>query len=361
MEYFSVIKTAILIFPFIVLVSYIPFIIYQYHKYGSVNLFRVLIIYSFILYLITIYFLVILPLPNKSVYHSDFIRLVPFNFIKDIVKDSPFVLSDFHTYIDVLLSPSVYTVILNIIMFIPLGMYLRYYFKCSLKKALFISLVLSLFFEFTQASGLYYIYPYPYRVFDVDDLIMNTIGGIIGYFIMGFINVLPTREKLDEDSFKRGEVVSGFRRITIFILDLFLYSFITFVLSVFIKNRYLLFIVFIFYYIIYPYFKMGRTFGSEFLGVRLSFGRFRVIKLIFRIVFLYSYYIGSIFVVLCFVSFICNVLVLDAFEVMLLFLLVMMGMMLFYLINFFMLIKNGSIYYDDFFKVEYVNTIEKEE
>ncbi len=357
MEYFSVIKTSILIFPFIVLISYIPFIIYQYHKYGSINLFRVLIIYSFILYLVTIYFLVILPLPNKSIYHRDFIRLIPFSFIGDIIKNS----SDFDTYISAFLSPSVYTVIFNILMFIPLGMYLRYYFKCSLKKSLFISLVLSLFLELTQLTGLYYIYPYPYRVFDVDDLIMNTIGGIIGYFIMGFINVLPTRERLDEESFKEGEVVSGFRRITIFILDLFLYSFITFVLSIFINSRYLAVIVFIFYYIIYPYFKEGQTFGSKFLGVRLYFGKFRLIKIIFRILFLYSYYIGSVFVVLSFVSFVCDVLMLDAFEVMLFLFLVMISMMIFYLINFFILIKDKIIYYDSFFKVEYINTIKKEE
>ena len=62
MSYVEAIKTAILAFPFIAFLFMIPFILYNYHKYGSIHFLRVFIIYSFILYLINIYFLVILPL-----------------------------------------------------------------------------------------------------------------------------------------------------------------------------------------------------------------------------------------------------------------------------------------------------------
>ena len=363
MSYFISIKTAIVVFPLIACVFSIPFVLHQYHKYGSINPFRVLIVYSFILYLITIYFLVILPLPNKEevIYKPNMIKLIPFGFINDFIRESSFVINDPTTYLKAIKEPCFYTVIFNIFMTIPFGMYLRYYFKCDFKKTLFISLILSLFFELTQVSGLYGLYPYPYRVFDVDDLIMNTLGGIIGYFIMGFVdNFLPTREKIDEDSLEAGEVVSGFRRITMFSLDCFLYILIFAFISLFISNKYIPLIVFVIYFIIYPYFKNGQTLGSKFLNVRLEFKKYRFIKITLRIIFLFLYYFGSIFITFTIIFFIANNFNLNATQEFLLLIMAFLGILIFYLINIFALFKDKKIYYDNFFKVKYVSTIKKE-
>ena len=90
MSYLVPIKAALIIFPFLALLITLPYIIYEYHHYGSVNKLRTLIIYSFILYLMTIYFLVILPLPTKEeVIKMKVInpQLIPLTFIKDIVED----------------------------------------------------------------------------------------------------------------------------------------------------------------------------------------------------------------------------------------------------------------------------------
>ena len=363
MSYFISIKTAIVVFPLIALLFSIPFVLHQYHKYGSINPFRVLIVYSFILYLITIYFLVILPLPNKEevIYKPNMIKLIPFGFINDFIRESSFVINDPTTYLKAIKESCFYTVIFNIFMTIPFGMYLRYYFKCNFKKTLFISFILSLFFELTQVSGLYGLYPYPYRVFDVDDLIMNTLGGIIGYFIMGFVdNFLPTREKIDEDSLEAGEVVSGFRRITMFSLDCFLYILIFTFISLFISNKYIPLIVFVIYFIIYPYFKNGQTLGSKFLNVRLEFKKYRFIKITLRIIFLFLYYFGSIFITFTIIFFIANNFNLNATQEFLLLIMAFLGILIFYLINIFALFKDKKIYYDNFFKVKYVSTIKKE-
>lgn len=363
MSYFISIRTAIVVFPLIACVFSIPFVLHQYHKYGSINPFRVLIVYSFILYLITIYFLVILPLPNKEevIYKPNMIKLIPFGFINDFIRESSFVINDPTTYLKAIKEPCFYTVIFNIFMTIPFGMYLRYYFKCNFKKTLFISFILSLFFELTQLTGLYGLYPYPYRVFDVDDLIMNTLGGIIGYFIMGFVdNFLPTREKIDEDSLEAGEVVSGFRRITMFSLDCFLYILIFTFISLFISNKYIPLIVFVIYFIIYPYFKNGQTLGSKFLNVRLEFKKYRFIKITLRIIFLFLYYFGSIFITFTIIFFITNNFNLNATQEFLLLIMAFLGILIFYLINIFALFKDKKIYYDNFFKVKYVSTIKKE-
>ena len=363
MSYFISIKTAIVVFPLIALLFSITFVLHQYHKYGSINPFRVLIVYSFILYLITIYFLVILPLPNKEevIYKPNMIKLIPFGFINDFIRESSFVINDPTTYLKAIKEPCFYTVIFNIFMTIPFGMYLRYYFKCNFKKTLFISFILSLFFELTQLTGLYGLYPYPYRVFDVDDLIMNTLGGIIGYFIMGFVdNFLPTREKIDEDSLEAGEVVSGFRRITMFSLDCFLYILIFAFISLFISNKYIPLIVFVIYFIIYPYFKNGQTLGSKFLNVRLEFKKYRFIKITLRIIFLFLYYFGSIFITFTIIFFIANNFNLNATQEFLLLIMAFLGILIFYLINIFALFKDKKVYYDNFFKVKYVSTIKKE-
>lgn len=363
MSYFISIKTAIVVFPLIACVFSIPFVLHQYHKYGSINPFRVLIVYSFILYLIIIYFLVILPLPNKEdvIYKPNMIKLIPFGFINDFIRESSFVLTNPTTYLKAIKEPCFYTVIFNIFMTIPFGMYLRYYFKCNFKKTLFISLILSLFFELTQLTGLYGLYPYPYRVFDVDDLIMNSLGGIIGYIIMGFVdNFLPTREKIDEDSLEKGEIVSGLRRITVFSLDFFLYVlFFTFI-SLFISNKYIPLFVFIIYFIIYPYFKNGQTLGSKFLNVRLEFKKYRFIKITLRIIFLFLYYFGSVFITFTLIFFIANNFNLNGGQEFLLFIMAFLVILIFYLINIFALFKDKKIYYDNFFKVKYVSTIKKE-
>ncbi len=362
MSYFISIKTAIIVFPLIALLFSIPFVLHQYHKYGSINHYRVLIVYSFILYLITIYFLVILPLPNKEdvIYKPNMVNLIPFRFINDFIRESSFVLNDPSTYLKAIKEPCFYTVIFNILMTIPLGMYLRYYFKCDFKKTLFISFILSLFFELTQVSGLYGLYSYPYRVFDVDDLIMNTLGGKLGYFIMGFVdNFLPTREKIDEDSLEKGKVVSGFRRITMFFWDIFLYVLIVIFISLFINNKYIPLIIFIIYFIVSPYFKNGQTLGSKFLNVRLEFKKYKLINMIFRIIFLFLYYFGSIFVTFTIIFFIANNFNLNGTQEFLLLIMTFLGIFIFYLINILALFKDKKIYYDNFFKVKYVSTINK--
>ena len=101
MNYKEPILTAFLLFPVLALLFTLPFILFQYHKYGSINKFRSLIIYSFILYLLTICFLVILPLPSRETAANmvDLTpNLIPFRFIPDMLKDSKIVLNNPNTY-----------------------------------------------------------------------------------------------------------------------------------------------------------------------------------------------------------------------------------------------------------------------
>ena len=362
MGYIEAIKTAILIFPLIAFLFTLPFILHQYHKYGAIHKFRTLIIYSFILYMITIYFLVILPLPSISdVTKPDkLMNLIPFSFVDDFINKSSFIINDPNTYLQALTSSSFYVAAFNILMTIPFGMYLRYYFKFSFKRVFFFSFCLSLFFELTQLTGLYFIYPYPYRLFDIDDLILNTLGGLLGYLLMGLIdNFLPTRDEIDKQSKELGKTVSGLRRITLFFLDMFIFIIFTIFISIFTKKA--IYISFVIYYILIPYFKNNQTLGGKFLNVKLDFPNKKLVRLILRITFIYLYYFVLVYFLVISLFAIINYLNLNTFIIFILIVLVLLGVFTFYLTNIIIILKDKTIFYDKLFKVTYESTILIEE
>lgn len=226
--YIEALEQAVILFPILAVLFTIPYIAWNYHKYGSVLSLRILIVYSFILYMLCAYCLVILPLPtgeaaaNLSGHQA---QLVPFTFLGDIARESDAVLSQPRTWLTVFNSNAFLTTLFNLFLTMPFGMYLRYYFRCGWKHTLVYSLLLSLFFELTQLSGLYFIYSGSYRLFDVDDLIVNTCGSMIGFVLARIaMRFLPSREELDRESFVRGRRVSLLRRIVAFIYDEIAYA-----------------------------------------------------------------------------------------------------------------------------------------
>lgn len=225
-QYLQVIEQAAIIFPIVALLITLPYLIYNYRKRGSVMSLRVVIVYSFILYLLCCYFLVILPLPSQEYVASltgPTSQLIPFTFVADIVREAHLAASGGldDAIKSILVNRAFYQVIMNLLMFVPLGIYLHYYFHCSFKKTVFISFLLSLFFELTQLSGLYFIYPRGYRLFDVDDLMINTVGGVVGYLLAGpLTKLLPSRADIDQASYRRSQKVSLLRRLVALFCDL---------------------------------------------------------------------------------------------------------------------------------------------
>ena len=290
--YTETIKTAMMFFPFIALLISVPFILREYHNYGSISFMRFLIIYSFAFYLLCAYFLIILPLPSISdVASLDIPRtqLIPFKFIYDLVFDTSFNIKKLMNL------SSFYVPLFNILLTIPFGMYLRYFFKYDLKKTILASFLLSMFFELTQLSGLYFIYPRNYRLFDVDDLILNTFGGICGYIIFRpFNNILPKREAIDSKALEKGKNVSSFRKSTAFIFDLVLCGIFSTIIYLITRNSGYSFIVsIIIYYFIVPLFMSGQTLADKYLNIKVvdynnNYNVFRTMyrRLLFIIIYL---------------------------------------------------------------------------
>lgn len=273
-EYLEIIKTSFIFFPVIAFIFTIPYILIQYHKYGSIYYLRVIIVYSFILYLLTAYFLVVLPLPSIETVSKLTIpttQLIPFKFAQDFINETSLSITNIHTYIKALLEPCFYVVIYNILLCLPFGIYMHYYFKKSLKKTVLCTFLLSLFFELTQLTGLYFIYPRGYRLFDVDDLILNTFGGLLGYYIGKlFIKILPNRDRIDEKSYQLGHKVSFLRKLVALNIDLFLLAATISILSIFTANRYLYYFLIIVYYILIPIITNGKTLSYIFLNLKID-------------------------------------------------------------------------------------------
>ncbi len=261
--YFNSILKAIIFFPILAFILTIPYMIIQYHKYGALTKKRILIVYSFIFYLLCTYFLVILPLPDKDIPGKIKYNLKLFEFVNDLKINSTFNIHNPKTYISLLTNNRIIEPLFNVLLTIPFGIYLKYYFKKSFFTTIFYSFLLSLFFEITQLTGLYYIYSSPYRLFDVNDLFTNTLGGLIGYLISPiFEHFLPTKEQLDEEALTKGKKVSFSRRAIAYFIDLFFISVILFIL----KNHLNFLLIF---YIITLYFSIIPLFNNQTLGKKI--------------------------------------------------------------------------------------------
>ena len=274
--YVRVLTQAMFIYPLIVLIVTIPYVIYNYFKYGSVWSIRIFVVYSFILYMLCVYCLVILPLPSAqeaAKLHGHKRELEALQFIPKIFQQVHIEKDDPRTWINLPKSPAFMTNLLNVFMTIPFGMYLHYYFKKGVVKTTIYSFFLSLFFELTQLSGLYFIYKGSYRLFAVDDLIFNTMGGFLGFFIVWpFMAFLPSREEIDATSYERGKSISLPRRLISLMIDLGLLGVVVWALrqfGIFISRVEFYGIVVLAYFSILPIFTRGRTIGKFLTKTRI--------------------------------------------------------------------------------------------
>lgn len=283
--YIEPIKTALLIFPFLALFISSFFFIYEYRKFGRFIISRAIILYSFVFYLLCAYFLVILPLPPISEvahYGGPHYELHLGASLHNFLNQTVLKINDPSTYLPAMRQGVFLEPVFNVLLLLPFGVYLRYFFGFSLKKTILASFLLSLFFELTQLTGLYFIYPRNYRLADVNDLLHNTIGGTLGYLLEPlFTLLLPSREQLDETAYEKGKDVTLFRRFAAFFLDWFIIYFFTFILSVglrlatngysdkFFDSPLWYFATIFVYFIFLNYLLNGQTLGKKIVRIRV--------------------------------------------------------------------------------------------
>ncbi len=275
---------AILVFPLIAALFTVPFIIVNYRKFGGIAVMRVMIVYSFILYSMCTFLLTVLPLPDpaevaRMAPHP--IGWIPYRSLHKAMLESglslanPSSLADLGAWKRFLTCSDMFQVLANIAMLVPLGFYLRYYFRLSFKKTVLIGFCASLFFELTQLSGLYGIYPQPYRFTEMDDLINNTLGAALGYGLTPLVAAfLPTRDEIDRLSYLKGGRITLSRKLFALFIDAVLFgvlSFGVFFLPVIPEGIYrplTVAMLFVLYFGVLPVLIGGRTLGQATLKLR---------------------------------------------------------------------------------------------
>jgi glycopeptide antibiotics resistance protein len=76
--------------------------------------------------------------------------------------------------------PALLQVVLNVLLFVPLGWFVRVVTKRGVVVATLVGAAVSLLVELTQRTGVWGVYDCAYRLFDVDDLLVNTLGATLG-------------------------------------------------------------------------------------------------------------------------------------------------------------------------------------
>ncbi len=170
---------------------FVPFVAREYRKRGELGAGTALLWFAWLLYLSGLGAYVLIPLPPRAPGLCDaFVHLQPqlrpFNGLDGVRPPGTWSeLPAFLSYEPIQLLG------FNILLFIPLGMFVRYLFRRGFISIAVIGLGMSLMIELTQITGLWFLYPCPYRLFDVDDLMANTFGAVLGRVVAPSLRLLP--------------------------------------------------------------------------------------------------------------------------------------------------------------------------
>ena len=161
-----------------------PWISLQYRRFGTVRGFPAVVSAAIVLYGCAIVAFTMFPLPRTTpgycARHADrsYWQLTPFASLDDVTA-----YAQDHTLLQTLASGVVLQVVMNVVLFVPLGFLMAYRYRRPWWRAAVTALGLSLAIELTQGTGLWGLAECPYRLADVDDLLTNTIGGSLGWVL----------------------------------------------------------------------------------------------------------------------------------------------------------------------------------
>ena len=219
------IQLGFLAFPLVALLLALPYALYQYRRFGAISIWKTFVVFTFILYCMCAVSLIVFPLPkdpSQIVEIAQTPQLQPFHFVEQIRETTDFSWADRSTWGATLKARAAYEAYFNVLLTVPLGAYLCYLFRCRWWMALLIGMATTLLFETSQLTGLFGIYDHPYRLFDVDDLILNTTGTMLGFWLMiPLAWALPSMDEVNEQARERGSSrVSLTRRVLAAVVDL---------------------------------------------------------------------------------------------------------------------------------------------
>ena len=165
--------------------AFLPVAVYRYRRHGRLRFLDVVTLALVACYAAALWSYTLIPVPESKNFTCVGAQLHPFQFVADIAADGR----------DFLHNRALLQVLFNVVLFIPLGHFLRVLFRRGWVIATAVGAASSLLIEFTQKTGIWGIYPCAYRVFDLDDLILNTSGALLGSLMAIPVSLILQRRR----------------------------------------------------------------------------------------------------------------------------------------------------------------------
>lgn len=109
--------------------------------------------------------------------------------------------------------------VLNVALFVPLGVLGIHFARWPVWRSVATGLGVSLLVEATQYTGTWFLYPCPYRLADVNDLLTNTTGTLLGAIIGLLLPRLLADPAVLEQQAHRARPVTRWRRWAAMLID----------------------------------------------------------------------------------------------------------------------------------------------
>lgn len=162
-------------------VLFIPMAAVRYRRIGRLALSDVATLVAVTIYGLALWTYTLLPLPGDD----DFTCKEPITRLTEIADGVR--AHDHSTVLELARNPMVLQVVLNVVLFVPLGFLLRARLKRGVVVAALAGLGVSLLIEVTQYTGIWGVYRCAYRYFDVGDLVANPTGAVAGSILAAIV------------------------------------------------------------------------------------------------------------------------------------------------------------------------------
>lgn len=184
--YAEPIGSAAVVFAVICAALALPYLAWQYRRRGTIAAGRTFAQTSFLLYLMCAWALVLMPFPDDPCRRTVTPQLQPFHWLELARANTAGLRA-------LLTDPNTVMFVFNVALLFPLGVYLRRWFGRGLVTTALLGFGMSLAFEITQYTAIFGLYECTYRQFNVDDLMANTGGTILGWLVAPLVFIVPRR------------------------------------------------------------------------------------------------------------------------------------------------------------------------
>ncbi|MFJ8958055.1 VanZ family protein [Lentzea sp. NPDC102401] len=200
-SYWETARTGFLAFVGIGLMVLVPLVLLHYFRFRRVEPRRAFVLYGLLAYGLVALALIFLPFPSdvaKLCTGDQMLSTVPFQWVTDM--NNNMAAYGRSGVLAMVRSQAFLQQLFNVALFVPLGIVLRKAYGKGPLAVIAISIGLSLAIEVVQYTGNLGFYPCPYRIADVDDLISNTFGGLLGWMMAPAAFVVPRVPSSDESA-----------------------------------------------------------------------------------------------------------------------------------------------------------------